>query len=138
MNIPLEILRYIIFLVMGIIFTKWYVEKKAWDGSYRISLTFNLIWKTINFFVLITINLTLEYFWFVFLLKSGEVMILTIITTISWFFLNIFLGIIIFKIIYKQKMQESIILIIIIVIIEMFLDIIINLLSFILYYTLTL
>ena len=133
MNIPLEILRYIIFLVMGIIFTKWYVEKKAWDGSYRISLTFNLIWKTINFFVLITINLTLEYFWLVFLLKSGEVMILTVIKTISWFFLNIFLGIIIFKIIYKQKMQESIILIIIIVIIEMFLDIIINLLSFILY-----
>lgn len=122
MNIIFEISRYIIFIIIGIILIIWYLKKKGWDGSFKTSLIFNFIWKTLIFFIFLGFDLLIEewlsnnYYIFFY------IEIIYLLITILRFFINIFLGITFFKIIYKQKMQESTVIILIIVIIEIILE----------------
>jgi len=123
MNIIFEISRYIIFIIIGIILIIWYFKKKGWDGSFKTSLIFNFIWKTLIFFIFLGFDLLIEEYWlsnnyYIFF----YIEIIYLLITILRFFINIFLGITFFKIIYKQKMQESTVIILIIVIIEIILE----------------
>jgi len=121
MNIIFEISRYIIFIIIGIILIIWYWKKKGWDVSFKVSLIFIFIWKTIIFFIFLGIDLLIEEYWIIsYYYFYDEIIYLLIM--IFRFFINIFLGITFLKIIYKQKMQESIVIILMIVIIEIILE----------------
>lgn len=114
-----ELIRYVIFLIIGVFFIKFYVEKKGWDGSYRMSFLFNLIWKTLILFMLIGIDFLMQHLRSAKILRLGETIIIYMILS---YFGDILFGILIFKFIYNQKIQESVIIISIIVLIEMILD----------------
>ncbi len=132
MDIIFQISLYIIFMIIGIILVTWYLKKKGWDGSLKLSLTFNFIWKTIIFFIFIGIDLLIEENW---LTNSYSIYVEIIFLPIMIlrFFINILLGKTLFEIIYRQKKQESIIIILIIVILELILESIILLLYPLLY-----
>jgi hypothetical protein len=132
MNIIFETSRYILFIIIGIILIIWYWKKKGWDVSFKLSLIFIIIWKTLIFFIFLGIDLLIEEYWITSYYFYDEIIYLLIM--IFRFFSNIFLGIIFLKIIYKQKMQESIVIILMIVIIEIILENIILLLYPFLYF----
>ena len=135
MNLIFEISRYIVFTIIGIILIIWYLKKKGWDGSFKTSLIFNFIWKTLIFFIFLGFDLLIEEYWLsnnYYNFFYNEIIYLLIM--ILRFFINIFLGITFFKIIYKQKMQESTVIILIIVIIEIILENVILLVYPFLYY----
>ena len=133
MNIIFETSRYILFIIIGIILIIWYWKKKGWDVSFKVSLIFIIIWKTIILFLFLGIDLIIEEYWITdYYYFYDEIIYLLIM--ILRFFINIFLGIAFLKIISKQKMQESIIIILIIVIIEIILENIILLLYPFLYF----
>lgn len=118
-TIIFELIRYVIFIIIGVFFIKFYVEKKGWDGSYGKLLLFNLIWKTLMLFMLIGLDFLMQHFISAYILWIVEIIILTMILS---YFGDILFGILIFKYIYTQKIQESVIIISIIVLIEMILD----------------
>jgi hypothetical protein len=122
MDIIIELLRYIIIIIIGIILITWYEKKKGWEYQFRTSFFFILCWRTIMFFIFMIINYIFEPF----LLEPNSfdfsLIIYSITLVIVTFFINIFLGVIIFKFVYNQKAQESVVIILIIVIIEIILD----------------
>lgn len=138
MNLIFEISRYIAFIIIGIILIIWYLKKKGWDVSYKTSLIFNFIWKTLIFFIFLGIDLLLEEYCLIYYDHSNYISynseIIYLLIMILRFFINIFLGIAFFKIIYKQKMQESTVIILMIVVIEIILENIILLVYPFLYY----
>ena len=119
MNIILEMVRYFIIIIIGIVSIKWFERKKGWKNSFIKSLLFIFCWKTIMLFLLISTNLLLD----ILLLEVYEFYIIYLIMTILISFsFNIILGVRLFKAAYNQKIQESIVIILIIVIIEMILE----------------
>lgn len=120
MNIVTEILRYIILIIIGTALINWYDKKKGWEHSFRTSLFFILIWRTIIFLLIILMNFTLVPFleetpmdYYLFYPITFIIIIL---------FGNIYIGINLFKIMFKQKNYESLYIILIIVIIEIILE----------------
>jgi len=121
MNLSFEIIRYVLFIIIGTILIKWYMQKKGREIAVKRILSFIIGWKTVMLFVLIGTDILIEPLWRVdIFLYFYEVTFLPIIMVIVTFIINILLGIVFFEIIFKQKMQE--IIIIIIVLIEMILD----------------
>ncbi len=119
MTIIFELIRYVIFIIIGVFFIKFYVKKKGWYVSYRISLIMSLIWKTSILLVLIVINFLMQYFRSSKILRLGEIIIINMILS---YFCDILFGTLVFKSFYNQKLEESIIIISIIVLIEMIID----------------
>ena len=121
MNLSFEIIRYVVFIIIGIILINWYMQKKGRENAVKRMLFFIIGWKTIMLFVLIGTDILIESLWRVDIFSHYyEVTIIPIIMVIVAFIINILLGIAFFEIIFKQKMQE--IIIIIIVLIELILD----------------
>jgi hypothetical protein len=120
MNISFEFIRYFIIILIGLVLIRWYERKKGWDNQFKTSLAFILCWKTLMFFILISINSLLDFF-SVDLLYDLYFFYPILLVIVS-FFVNIFLGVKLFNIVFKQKTQESIVIILIIVIIEMILE----------------
>lgn len=119
MNIILEIVRYFIIIIIGIVSIKWFERKKGWENSSGRLLFFIFCWKTIMLFLLISMNLLLDHF----LLEVYEFYIVyPIMLVLISFSINILLGVRLFKLVYNQKIQEAIVVILIIVIIEMILE----------------
>ena len=118
-TIIFELIRYVIFIIIGVFSIKIYEEKKGRDGSYRSSLLFNLIWKTLMLFMLIGFDFLMQLLRSAQILRLGHTLIISMIFS---YFGDILFGILIFKFIYKQKIQEYVIIISIIVLIEMILD----------------
>lgn len=116
MDIISELLRYIIIIIIGIIFIKWYERKKGWEHQFKTSLLFILCWRTLMYSIVIILNFILDL---VFRNVYELYFIYPLILLIVSFFINIFLGVKIFKLVYNQKSQESIVIILIIIIIEM-------------------
>ena len=121
MNINLEIVRYFIIIIIGIILIRWYERKKGWDHQLKTSLFFTLCWRTLIFSLVLFLNFMLDL---IFLnVDVNEVYsIFQIILVLFSFFINIFLGVKIYKLFYRLKMQDSIVIILIITIIEMIIE----------------
>ncbi len=121
MNLSFEIIRYVVFIIIGIILISWYMQKKGRECAIKRMLSFIIGWKTVMLFVLIGTDILIESLWRLDIYYYySEVVTFPIIMVIIAFVINILLGIAFFEIIFKQKMQE--IIIIIIVLIELILD----------------
>lgn len=110
-----EIIRYILFLIVGIILIEWYIKKKGWENSISKSSFYVFTWKTLMLFIYIGIG---------FIINPESIIYSSIIMLLISFFINIFLAVIFFKLFFKQNTIESIVIILIIVIIEIILEII--------------
>lgn len=134
MNIILEIIRFISFIIVGFIIFRWYIRKKGLEYNVKSILLFIVSWKTIMFFILIGIDYIIneqigrldDYYYYAIVFFPKMLMILV-------FIINLLLGILLFEIIFKKIIHE--IIIIVIVILEMILD---NFVLFPIFFSLTL
>jgi len=122
-NIILEIVRYFIIIIIGIVSIKWFERKKGWEYSFIKSFLFIFCWKTIMLSLMISTNLLLDLFLLEVFSNISELFIIyPIMLVVVSLFINILIGVIILVFVYNQKIQESIVIILIIVIIEMILE----------------
>ncbi|MFW9875800.1 MAG: hypothetical protein ACFFG0_22070 [Candidatus Thorarchaeota archaeon] len=116
MNIFFQIISYAFFIIVGIIFIKWYIPKKGWDKSIKKMLIFVISWKTVMLFLLIGTAFLKDFIWSVDIyIYSINIIINTVAMETTLFIINCLLGILFFEIIFKQVMQEVIIIIIVFV-----------------------
>ncbi len=121
MDVVIEVARFIIIAIIGLILIKWYENRSGWEIQPKTSITFTVVWRTIIFLIVLAINLISSQF----SLNSNLILYYSFYPLIELgvtFFLNIILGVYFFRFIYKKKPQEFFVIILIIVIIDIIVE----------------
>ncbi|MFX1390131.1 MAG: hypothetical protein ACFE9Z_08725 [Promethearchaeota archaeon] len=119
MDILFEVIRYVLYIIIGTFLIKWYSYKKGWEKSIIISLLFTIFWKVIIFNLILVLTLLIEFFLGFNLSNPAESYGISLILMMISFVLNISIGLLLFSKLFKQKIHESIVIILTIAIIEL-------------------
>ncbi|MFX1387883.1 MAG: hypothetical protein ACFE9M_11755 [Promethearchaeota archaeon] len=122
MDILVEIICYIFYIIIGTILIRWYTYKKGWEKSLDTSLLFTLCWKIIILFLMMGLTLLIEFFLGIDFSNPFQSYGISLILMLISFTLNILLGLILFRSVFKQNIHESIVIILTIVIIELIIE----------------